>query len=366
MKVGWVFPKNKRCGISFYSHKYIDVLEGLVDVVAVDISEIPADQNCFSLLNSCDIVHIQYETSLFVRGKDVKYDEVCSRITVPVVVTLHEIYRRFPGVFPREELQGNWIIKWLKQLLYDYRHPLQTAFREHRAANFYARSLLVHSRFQKEILIEKGAGAHLIRVIPYPVQQQIQRGIFSCDKSGPLRLVSTGFINPNFNYELLFKVLEGLGEKWTFTWIGGVRREEDRGLLEHLNSEIACRHWQDQFTVTGWISDEERDRLMKEAHIYCAFFKTRSSSESLATAIGMKKMIIAVRLEFIEEIIQRYPLCVVVNNDSNEIIKEIKHVVVDRDFREEKFEALNEYNKAFSYPSMARTLVSHYESIIGS
>ena len=71
-------------------------------------------------------------------------------------MTLHEVYKQFPDVFPRDEIKGNFITKPIKEYVYDWRHPFVTSFARHVLKGFCADKIIVHAQFQKDILIEKG------------------------------------------------------------------------------------------------------------------------------------------------------------------------------------------------------------------
>ena len=157
MKVAWIFPQASQCGITFYSRKYLTALSELVDVACLDPVDFITNKRFFiKTIESCELCHIQYETSFFLSHKKDFYNALCKAIKRPIVVTLHEIYERFPDIFPRDEITGNFIVKPVKKLLYDVRHPHATAFYRHLSRHFNAEKFVVHANFQKEILMKKG------------------------------------------------------------------------------------------------------------------------------------------------------------------------------------------------------------------
>jgi hypothetical protein len=90
MKIAWLFPVDQKCGISYYSHDYVNALAESTDVEIFDIYECLANIPSYSdRLNSFDIIHIQYETSFFLKGNSKKFKGLCGKIKKPVVVRQH-------------------------------------------------------------------------------------------------------------------------------------------------------------------------------------------------------------------------------------------------------------------------------------
>jgi hypothetical protein len=130
MKIGWLYPLSRRCGITFYGNAYSAALEPLVEIVRVDSDKAIADcTGAARTLNACDIVHVQYEPSLFFLNNHDRYNKLLSRINRPGVVSLHEIYKEFPWDFPRSHIAGTGVVRRIKEFLYDRRHPVSTAYR---------------------------------------------------------------------------------------------------------------------------------------------------------------------------------------------------------------------------------------------
>ena len=237
MKAAWVFPQNRQCGISIYAKNYIEALSSHLELIRIDPSSWFSNREKFiSELHSADLIHIQYETSFFLKGNIDFYGEILKKINRPVLVSLHEVYREFPGVFPREEIVApHWLLP-LKYLIYDLKHPAQSAFRKHLSNKFGADCILVHHEYHRDILFDKGICAGLVKVLPLPVKCSVSCPSFSWTPGKQLHLGSTGFLNPQYDYDLLISVLEKLDIEWKFTWIGGIRSGEHEYLHKKLDS----------------------------------------------------------------------------------------------------------------------------------
>jgi glycosyltransferase involved in cell wall biosynthesis len=367
MKIAWIFPQNKLCGISFYSQKYVQALRQFDSIECLDPLDYRNNRKAFlKAVQLCDICHIQYETSFFLLKNKDFFFKMCSEIKCPIIVTLHEVYKQFPDVFPRDEIKGNVFTKPIKEYIYDKRHPFATYFTRHVLKGFSADKIIVHARFQKNILIEKGLTAAAIDVLSIPVQSIDIKTDNKWKNGRVLNLAVTGFINPSYDYDLLFETLGLLEMPWEFTWIGGVRRPEDQGLLEAIQSDVVKRGWENRFIITGRVSDQKRDALLSDAHIYCAFFKHKSSSESLATAIGAHLVIIATKLPLTEEMTSEFPAMHLVDNDPKTVVVAINNISSDTRMRETLTNACEKYTLRYSYENMAKRMVSEYERLLSA
>jgi glycosyltransferase involved in cell wall biosynthesis len=306
-------------------------------------------------------VHIQYETSFFLRGRREWYFDLCRSITCPVIVTLHEVYDQMPGVFPRERLGGIFPIKKMRRWLYDLRHPYLTALTRHTGAGYCARRILVHSGFQKDILVKKGIGPERIEILPVPVSAKVASPAKSWKGSGTLQLAATGFVSESYDFELLFATLDQCDLPWKFTWIGGVRREDDRGLWDRLHREIVRRNWADRFFMTGIVAKEKRDELLARTNVYCAFFSHKSSSESLATAIGVRCMIVATPLPVTRELSERFPVMLLAQPEPRELAAAIRRLATDAALQGKLADALAAYCGEYGRERMAKRLAELYE-----
>jgi glycosyltransferase involved in cell wall biosynthesis len=364
MKIAWIFPVNKICGISFYSRSYVEALKPLIDIVCIDPDDFNLNKDkTIDLLKHCDLVHIQYETSFFLNGRKEFYSDLCASISCPIIVTLHEVYDQFPGVFPRDSIRGIPPLRIMKQWLYDSRHPYVTALTKHTKNSFSAKAILVHSGFQKDLLIKKSVKSEVVSVFPVPVSSKSKSPASPWSGNGTLQLASTGFVNDSFDYDLLMNALALCNLPWKFTWIGGVRRSDDQELFERLQKEIERRKWRDRFVITGILSKEQRDEILSRTHIYCAFFKYKSSSESLATAIGGRTMILATSLPLTREMFRRFPVMLLAPSEPLEMVGAIRRMANDKDLQVSLKKALTEYCNEYGRERMAGRLLSLYEKV---
>jgi glycosyltransferase involved in cell wall biosynthesis len=347
-----------------YSHKYVQALNEYANITCIDPEDFLRKRVItVAAMRQSRIVHIQYETSFFlVRHRDF-YFNLCRCIRCPIVVTLHEVYDRFPGVFPRESLKAPYPLTPLKRLFYDLRHPYIAALTKHTKQGFFAQSLCVHSHYQKELLEKKNGRLPDISVLPLPVGPSSTAASFPWDGRSPLQLAATGFINDSFDFALLLATLEKCGPPWEFTWIGALRRPEDRPVMEKLESEIDRRGWSGRFRITGKVSEEKRDALLCAADVYCALFKYKSSSESLSLAIATRRRIVATSIPLTREMNAEFPLMVIAPSDPEEMAKAIERAATDKSLQASLDNAVTEYAQKYSSRRMAMRMNELYERV---
>jgi glycosyltransferase involved in cell wall biosynthesis len=365
MKICWIFPQNKLCGISFYSHKYVAALEKYADILCVDPGDvIDKKAEAVSALRQSDIVHIQYETSFYLKHYRDCYPNVCAAVTCPIVVTLHEVYDQFPGVYPRESITGGGLVRAIKERIYDARHPYVTALTKHSAAGFFADALFVHSAFQREILLKKGVLPEKIIVLPFPISPGKDTPELTWGPPATVHFAATGFINDSYDFDLLMETLAKCKMPWEFTWIGGIRRPDDRLLFNKIQNEIERRNWAGRFTITGEVTDQTRDDLLNAAHVYLALFKYKSSSESLSVALGSRRLIVATELPLTREMNAEFPVMLLTAANAPEIAGAIERIITDAQTRSTLWEAMRRFTEKNSYDSIARRLTKEYERVL--
>jgi glycosyltransferase involved in cell wall biosynthesis len=366
MKVGWIAPLDKKCGIAFYGRKYAEAINRHVQLVECDPDDFLRSKSGFvARISACDCVHIQYEPSFFLHGRRDLYPSLCREIRAKKIVTVHEVYRHIPGVFPRENIRGYWPLRETKEFLWDLRHPHWAAFARHLRVSFCADAIVVHSQFQKDILAEKGIDREKISVIPLPIRVWPETRIPAASRTdAAISLGASGFINPLYDYDMLVRVLDNMKEEWRFTWVGGLRRDEDVEILGWLEGEIDKRGWGRKFTITGWVSDEERDRLIDGMDVFCAFFKERSSSESLADAIAARKPVIASRIPLTVEMAAQSPLLVFADEEPAKTSACICALLKDSVHLHSMEQAAAAYGREYSYEECSTTMKGLYERVI--
>jgi glycosyltransferase involved in cell wall biosynthesis len=369
MKIAWIYPFDPKLGNSFYARAYAEALREFVQIEPFDCVECLRDRNLFARINACDLAHLQYEIGFYRGGGWNGFERVCRATSRPKVVTLHEIYREFPGIFPREKIRGRGIVRALREMVYDARHPAHTAFRNHLAHGFWADAHVVHYPYQKQILQDLGVRGNTIEVVEHPIARQpLSRLCFSGIDAGDteVRLGSSGFINSNYDYEQLFAALDLLKIPWRFTWIGGPRLPEHEPILAEIRERIARRGWEQRFTITGWVDEDALQRHLNDLDVYLALFSNRSTSSTIMKALGSSRLIVARDLPLTRDLNAGASLMMlIVGNDPQDAAARTEELARQQELRNRLTSAVERYVTQHSYGAMAKKLVGLYRKILG-
>lgn len=370
MKAGWMYPHRDKCGIAHYSRDYIEHLKKVIQIIDLNPDDFTRNRQSFiKNANTCDLIHVQYDTTTYFRGRHDFYHDLMKSIEVPTLVTVHDLYKDPPGVFPRSGITGPLPFKRIKEILYDMRHPWQTAFERHRQNRFYTKNIHLHHTFQKKFLGDiSGITVH---IKPHPLK--LSARIPPTDKKGrELTLGAFGFINPLFNYTVLFETLKQLEQPWRFIWVGGLRSPEQQPLLACLKEQINTLKWNNRFFITGWVPERQLDIRLSAVDMMLALFTQRSSSGSIARALGIGLPVLASRIPLTEELIsfntsRNIPapllLC---DPDPSQLSEYINNYFSHKNVRTDLRKGINFYRAACSYAKLTQELINLYREITAS
>lgn len=362
MKIAWIYPIEKKCGISFYSNNYINELKKLILVDCYDIENIHLMlKSTPSLLDNYDLVHIQYETSLFYLNKKDYYRSLIKKIKIPIVTSLHEVYETIPGVYPREKITG--MLSPIRRLIYDIKHPLQHLLNTHQKNFYYSDIIIVHYHFQKEILINKGFPEKKIKIIELPFEKQTQIKISSFSEN-PISLGCIGFINLNYDYNFLFKVLHTLKIPWKFKWLGGLRTKGDSDFYQSILNKIKNYKFENEFIISNWLNNKDFQYEMSQFDILLHFFKNRSSSSSLCKSISFGIPVLATQLPLTNEISKKCEIQLINTNDVHSTVDIIEELYNSKSKRVYMSDSEFQYAKLNTYQIQTEKLIHLYREII--
>ena len=249
MKIAMLTTVGERCGIAAYTRALISALEGLpdtgVEVVPITEGRQPREHYLAQaeLLNASDVdvVHIQHEHSFWggILPRKSAYWEMRYLISKPVVLTAHTTYSLAELLkLDSEPRPHKWLVKQLLMRNRSYRDSVEIA-------PFVTAITIVHTAAARTALIERGAGANNVAIIPtgIPAPDPAPTGGESFREQYGLkgrRLVTLfGYIAPNKGYELTLGILPALPEDVTFVIAGGVRTQGEEAYAAVLNATIA-------------------------------------------------------------------------------------------------------------------------------
>jgi glycosyltransferase involved in cell wall biosynthesis len=260
-------------------------------------------------------------------------------------------------------ISGKGLVRKIKEFIYDIRHPAYCHWLNHLQASFGARLCIVHYPFQKRILENKGFKRQ-IEIIPHPVENvhlTAKQDFFSGNE---LELGSSGFINLNYDYNGLFSLLEKLEIPWRFTWIGGLRRNEDSVLLDSILSKVKSHGWEKQFTITGWVDENELNENLRKLDIYLALFSNRSTSSTLMKALAAECLIVARQLPLTVDLNSDTQIMLTVSENISEVIKSVNSLLTDSLLRERIWKNICAFKEKYSYENMANRHAKLYDQLL--
>jgi len=317
-----------------------------------------------ALANSCTVVHIQYETSLFLNKRKDIYPRITRLITRPIIVTIHEIYQNTPFFFPRERLTGTTLFLTLKRFLYDYRHPYATAYKNHIKNAFHADLIHVHYRYQKDLLQESISKKIKIFDQPFPISKFARPSQKKSGKSNRIKLTAAGFISPAYNYELLFESLNRLKSPWEFTWLGDFSDRCDdawKKTFHSLVQKFQCPHL---FTITGWLETKEWYTLLSEQHLFLALYNYRSTSSTIAAAIGAAVPVLSTPLALTRELHQTGAPVMLAPTPPEAVAEAVEQWARDRDSQKRLNQLQESYSRVYSLENFCSRLIEEYQQLL--
>ena len=298
MDIQLVIPFCEQCGIHDYAVLLAEHLPGAGIRHALN-SASPA----------CDVLHVQYEPTLFRQGRKNRFPVLKECVARARVVTVHEVYESNPFIAPLP--QGPGPMGALRRLKYRLIHRLEFLEESFAAQDFFAHAILVHTRAAKALLVAKGASPDKIHVLPHPVFP-LPPGTAPLPSSpgGPRTILVFGFLSPANDYGLLLDAFTRVRERARLVIAGTVRRPEDKGLEEKLALDIARRGLTDRVKRTGYVESGKLAALFSCADLFVSPARVKTGSGTLARALGAGLPVIAADLPHVREINNEVADCI--------------------------------------------------------
>lgn len=294
-RIAMITPGTGPCGICDYAARLEGAYSGTLHIIREPLFE----------ALGYDVVHVQYEPSLFRQGRSTFFPEVMRKNQERKrVVTVHEAYEVNPFIAPRPVDGG--LIQSLKQRLYDHRHQLENqeiAFARH---NFFADVVVVHTKQAKSVLTRQGCNPEKILVLPHPVfghpaEKQPPLGWVDVP-SGRKLLLWFGFISPAVDFDALLGAMKLLKDRCFLILAGGFRRTEDRTLEHQVDERIVREGLSDSVRHIGFVPEECLSFLFEKADVFVSCPKFKTASGSLAHALAEALPSVAPDLPHVREI----------------------------------------------------------------
>lgn len=170
--------------------------------------------------------------------------------------------------------------------------------------------VIVHSRLQTDIVAQ--AGVKSVRVIPHfvPVAAPIAGSSWAKATSASTRTVVVfGFFTPEKGQDVAIEALPHLPQSVRLVLAGGVRRKQDESYRDSCLALAERLGVRNRVEVTGFVPAGEVGQLYARADLVLAPFRETSGSGSLAQALARGAAILASDLLLNRELIERQPGC---------------------------------------------------------
>jgi glycosyltransferase involved in cell wall biosynthesis len=295
MKVAMLVPGIGPCGIHDYTLRLQNRFPGQMDLFHA---------TCFEA-GDHDLLHVQFEPTLFRLGRKSLFPALMRKNhRLKKVVTVHEAYEVNPFIAPRPSVTG--LLGFLKRAKYDFLHGLERLEESFARHDFYADAVIVHTVYAKALLARKGCSPEKIHVLPHPVfdhppPQGTPLGWKNISEGKKMLLVF-GFISPAVDYAAVLRAMRSLQTRCCLVIAGGARRPEDRPLEADLDELIRKEGLAEAVQRIPYVPEDCLSFLFRRADVFISASRFKTSSGSLAHALGECLPAVASDLPYIREI----------------------------------------------------------------
>ena len=294
MKLGYLHLGRNRHGVNRYgrmlaaearSREGVEVLEESLILTGRRRDDRAALARAADGLSGCDLVHLQYNRSLWGEGRSQLFALRCftRRCRAPLVASLHDIYLDNPweGWRRRTRSPAGRFKKWSRlatrrrlvrqavRLILDRSERVLVCFEQERER------LALFRREEKIRVV-----GHFVEERPDLPDRQESRVLLGV---GSWRVVTVlGFIHPRKGYDLVIEALELLPKDVLVVFAGAASEGNERALKRWMKQ--AAKQGQDnRLQVTGYLEDDQQARWLVATDLALCPFRFFSASGSMAT-----------------------------------------------------------------------------------
>jgi glycosyltransferase involved in cell wall biosynthesis len=375
MKVTMFTSWQVRCGIASYAAHLVDALNNskdiAVQVVPFDRERHPrADYHRWgAAMNAGDVAHIQHEYSFFgyLTPWQNHFDAFVTQIQRPLVITRHVTFDgplMLPGRGPKQ------IVRRLKWSLYNrWLGPYATYL--NRDIFTFADQIIVLSARLKTHLVARGIDPQCIHIIPAgaPDVPPPTGGREVRARLGWLNrrvLGVFGYITPVKGHVLAVEALRYLPADTVLLIAGGVRRPQDRDVLEALHRKIQQFHLQDRVHITGYLDEGQVPAHIDACDLLLYPATHADSSYSLVTGIAYRRAAIVASDVFGHREVaeQGAGVALFPNGDVQALVQVISRLLDDPAWCNALVEQASTYLQRFSWPAIAQMTSAVYREAV--
>ncbi len=314
IKVAMVGPQDLQCGISDYTRHLIQAIcldenvyctlvfsppnsasaNGHIDALRSFRTRDKRYQDAGKLVSASepDVVHVQHEYSLFggVAPHKNHAGSFYDSILQPIVLTVHEIANASSGVANLYIAMGNKA---------NFLHP-------------NIKHWIVHTRKDRQNLIEIGVNAQLITEIPVPSPDPLalpDREAAACrlDLLGKRVITLFGFISNKKGHVDAIRAVELLPDDMALLIAGGKHPADKSAYVSDLRQEILKSPARDRIRITGFLEQDELLDVLAVTDTAIAPYLSSSGSASLMHLMAYGLPIVSTDIPAFAEIESQHP-----------------------------------------------------------
>lgn len=318
LEVALVTPWDTGGGISNYSERFRDALKDTgVDVTVVPIQHprtwnMRKFNNVFrSIPSSTDVVHIQYEAGVF---GELGITGICTptfylrlaRSNWPIVTTLHEVHREYPGHSPITGAAVRVRDRVLERVILTV-----------------SDAAVVHTAEAESILRERHGAQSSVERMRHPVDESVSAPVTKdvareeLDIKANTVFVTFGWVESKKRYCDVVRCLPDLPNA-VYLIAGEPRHESDESTLDQVFDTAAELGVRDRVRHVGYVPDEELPTLFGAADVAIAPYEQVTQSGAVNTSLAYHCPVIATNLPAFEELATEYD-CVLTYDDQTEL-----------------------------------------------
>jgi glycosyltransferase involved in cell wall biosynthesis len=357
MRVGFLTSWHERCGIAEYSRRLVEALRPRAEVEVVPATFLRSPQAVYAAmgkaLNAGEVAHVQHSYAFFGGMHPLRsgWSALAQALQRPLLVTLHELDLRATGAYrlpPAVERA--------------YKRRFNRSVFLHPAVGRW----MVHAAELRDALVELGAPAERVLYRPLPLAPPPEplpdpaplRASLRLEGKRPLVLL--GFLARRKGYDLALEALRTLPPEFVLVAAGGEHAADRSGTAAWLREEAARRGVSERLRVTGYLEDDDLERVTALAEAVLAPFREMSASASLNYALARGKPVIASDLPENRALdcVRLFPA-----GDAAALAAAVREVCGSAALRRELADAAARYAAAHGYPALAEETVRIYEEL---
>lgn len=363
MRIAMVSSWRVACGIARYTEELVTALRQLPDC---QVGVLPAGPQVWREegrrlgwwwertywrdlarhTQDADIVHLQFAPHFFGGFRPLRnlLPFFLRRLTVPTVVTVHEVDltgKGWKAMLKRWQQRRWWRARCVRHLI---------------ALNGFVANQLAQLGYSPVTVIPMWVPALARRPDPKAARERLGMG-------GRFLIVAFGFIGARRGYELLLQALPHLPKEALIVLAGGPHPLDRSDYYPRLMRQIAEHPQRHQIHVTGFLPDEEVDQWLAAADVIVAPFRQLSGSASLMRALAHAKPIVASDLPPLRELAEASGAMLLAPNEPTAWAEAILRLRTDEALRQQLSDAARQFAQSCTVTEAAKQHFALYQQV---